>query len=79
MSKVQIEESLFLDVIKFFIGGIRDTGTLYRIRKGLEDKLGALARHKLYTDSKTATTPEEREQARKKYLDEAGVLESFRW
>ena len=28
---------------------------------------------------KTAPTEQEREQARKKYLDERGVPESFRW
>ena len=79
MSKVQIEESLFFDLVRFHLGELQDKGTLDRIREGLEVKLGALARRKLYTDSKTATTPEEREMARKKYLDEAGIAESFRW
>ena len=33
----------------------------------------------LFGKSKTAPTEEEREQARKEYLDRRGVPESFRW
>jgi len=32
-----------------------------------------------YTAYKTAPTEQEREEARKKYLDERGVPESYRW
>ncbi len=33
----------------------------------------------LYTKYKTAPTEEEKEKARKEYLDRRGVPESFRW
>ena len=33
----------------------------------------------LFGKSKTAPTKEEREQARKEYLDRRGVPEGFRW
>ena len=49
------------------------------IRQGLEQKLDALVRHELYAKYKTAPTAEEREQARKEYLDKRGVFPDFRW
>lgn len=42
-------------------------------------KAEALSRHELYSKSKTATTPEEREQARTDYLDHIGMSQEFRW
>ena len=33
----------------------------------------------LYTKYKTAGTPEQQEQARKEYLEKAGIPTSFRW
>ena len=35
--------------------------------------------HELYTKYKTAPIEEEREKARREYLDKRGVPESFRW
>ena len=49
------------------------------IKKGLEEKLEALVRRELYTKYKTAKTEEEREQARKEYLDRVGIQKDFRW
>ena len=45
----------------------------------LEKKLDKMVMRDLYGKSKTAPTEEEREQARKEYLDRRGVPESFRW
>lgn len=50
-----------------------------KIRYGLEQKLEAMVRHEWYAKYKTAPTPEEREAARQRYLDERGVPQSFRW
>ena len=44
-----------------------------------EKKLDALVMRELYTKYKTATSEEEREKARREYLDKRGVPESFRW
>ena len=46
---------------------------------GLEKKLDAMVMRELYTKYKTAPTEEEKEKARKEYLDRRGVPESFRW
>ena len=45
----------------------------------LEKKLDKMVMRDLYGKFKTATTEEERERARKEYLDRRGVPESFRW
>ena len=49
------------------------------IKKGLEAKLEAMVKRELYTKYKTASTEEEREQARKEYLDKVGIHRDFRW
>ena len=49
------------------------------ICKGLEEKMDHLVNRQLYTQSKTAATEEEREKARKGYLDKKGIQENFRW
>ena len=37
------------------------------------DKIDMLAKHQIYTKSKTAATEEEREKSRKEYLDLVGM------
>ena len=49
------------------------------IKQELEKKLEQMVMRDLYGKFKTAPTEEEREQARKEYLDRRGVPESFRW
>ena len=49
------------------------------IKQELEKKLDKMVMRDLYGKFKTAPTEEEREQARKEYLDRRGVPESFRW
>lgn len=49
------------------------------IKQELEKKLEKMVMRDLYGKFKTAPTEEEREQARKEYLDRRGVPESFRW
>lgn len=77
MKNVQISRELFLALIKYFL--IEQVELLPEIQKGLEQKLDALVMRELYTKYKTAPTGEEREKARKEYLDKRGVPESFRW
>ena len=62
-------------------GGIEITVTSCEreIKQELEKKLDRMVMRDLFGKSKTARTKEEREQARKEYLDRRGVLESFRW
>ena len=49
------------------------------IKQELEKKLDKMVMRDLYGKFKTAPTEEERERARKEYLNRRGVPESFRW
>jgi hypothetical protein len=60
-----------------------DVGVVYahhaRLGQLIDDKISAMNRREAYSASKSAESPEEREAARKKYLDMVGIPESFRW
>ena len=58
---------------------IEDESCEREIKEELGKKLDKMVMRDLYGKSKTAPTKEEREQARKEYLDRRGVPESFRW
>lgn len=76
---VKIDFKTFLMLIRYFVLD-EHTEELYgEIKHVLEDKVDSLARHELYTQSKTAETAEERERARQKYLDSVGMRDSFRY
>ena len=77
--QIQIPESLFCQLGKYFLLDIKDNEIEEYIKKGLSDKLEAITRHNLYTQYKTAPTPEQQEKARQEYLDNIGVPDSFRW
>ena len=49
------------------------------IKKELQKKLDRISMRSYYTKYETAEIEQEREETRKKYLDEKGVPESFRW
>lgn len=53
--------------------------SLSMVDERLEAKLDSLVMRDLYSKYKTAPTEEEREQARKEYLERRGVPEKFRW
>lgn len=78
-NNVQIPQELFLDLVRYFLLDDTSETRLNAIEKGLMDKLDKLARHQTYTASKVAETPEEREKARKQYLDMVGIHQDFRW
>ena len=74
---VQIPYELFFQLLQYFLMNNYDGEE--KIRLGLEKKLDAMVMRELYTKYKTAPTEEEKEKARKEYLDRRGVPESFRW
>lgn len=76
---VQIDESTFADLLKYHLGGIHTPEIADRIEKALTTKLEAMHRRDLYTKSKTGDTAEDRETARKAYLDTVGIHSNFRW
>ena len=85
MKNIQITEELFVKLIKYHfsdeIGYDNDEifDLAREIKFELRQKMDRISRRSYYTDYKTAETEQEREAARKKYLDERGVPESFRW
>lgn len=76
---VQIDKKLFMDLVKYHVYGFVDEETEECFKQKLKDKLDTLLKRELYTKSKTAKTEEEREQARKEYLDLIGMKDSFRY
>lgn len=79
MKKIQISQELFFELVRYFYLGDASPERSKAILTALEDKIDQLVKHELYTASKTAKTPEERETARQQYLDKVGILDSFRW
>ena len=77
MKNVQISQELFMQLLRFHL--IEDTSCELEIKQELEQKLDKMVMRDLYGKFKTAPTEEEREQARKEYLDRRGVPERFRW
>ena len=77
MKNVQIPYDLFMALLWYHL--VEDGSCVGEIRRGLEKKLDSMVRHELYAKYKTAPTEEEREKARKEYLDKRGVPDSFRW
>ena len=77
LKNVQISQELFFDLVRFHLLEMEELSP--EIQKGLEAKLEAMVKRELYTKYKTAPTEEEREQARKEYLDKVGIHRDFRW
>lgn len=74
---VQISYELFEKIVFYHLANEHEHEK--DIIRGLEDKVGMMAKHDLYTRSKTALTEDERERCRKDYLDRAGLHPDFRW
>ena len=84
MKQVQIPQELLGKLIRYFFCDELeldvDLAELEReIKFDIRKKLDKISMRGYYTAYKTAPTEQEREEARKKYLDERGVPESFRW
>ena len=77
MKSVQISQELFMQLLRFHL--MEDVDYENEIKQELEKKLEKMVMRDLYGKFKTAPTEEEREQARKEYLDRRGVPEGFRW
>lgn len=85
MKNMQIPESMFVDVVRL-ISALDDyelDESTDSIKKRLEiainTKIEAMERRNTYTTYKTADTDAEREAARQKYLELAGVHPDWRW
>ena len=74
---MQISQEVFMQLLRFHL--MEDVDCETKIKRELEKKLDKMVMRDLYGKFKTAPTEEERELARKEYLDRRGVPESFRW
>lgn len=77
--QISIPEELFLSLTKLVLLEVSDPELLVHCQQGIREKFDAMARHDLYTQYKTAASPEEREKARQAYLDSKGIPAAFRW
>ena len=77
MKNVQISRELFFKLLNYHL--LENHEEKEAIENGLEEKLNMMVMHDIYSKSKTAPTEEEREKARKEYLDLAGISPDFRW
>lgn len=76
---VQIPYNLFLLLCKYHLIE-PDANMEAAIIAGLTDKLDSLTKHELYSRYKdNKLSEEERQTARKEYLDRVGMQEGFRW
>jgi len=85
MSDFKISKDLFNDVYRLvlLLDGLIDDPVLEEIRRrveaGIQEKVDARIRRQAFTDYKTAQRGSaERENARKKYLDDAGIHKDWR-
>ena len=77
MKKIQISQELFLKLVQYHIFDMYEFDN--EIKKELEQKVDSLSKRNLYGRYKTASTKEEREQARQEYLNRVGIHRDFRW
>ncbi len=77
--QVQIPEALYGAMVLYILGDKRDEKTFQYIKQGVYEKLDRQLAHEHYTRYKTAPTEQEKEEARQKYLEAAGIPDSYRW
>lgn len=73
---IQIPEDVFRLLVRSYL--LDDKSRDADIALYLEGKLESIVRRELYTKYKCAPTEEAREEARKAYLDAAGIKQDWR-
>lgn len=76
--QIQINETLFVDIYRYFILNAENEEEK-DILKRLQEKAEAMKRRELYNTYKSAENEEEKEKARKEYLDLKGIPDEFRY
>lgn len=74
-----ISDELFEKLCSFFLLNENSIEDVKKIQRLLQEKVEAMERHSLYTKYKTSETEDQKEEARKKYLDKVGMLPDWRW
>ena len=76
-TNIQISEELFLNLCKYHLFGL--TNMQDEIVKGLKDKMDRINKRTIYTESKMNPDENDRETARKQYVELSGIPEGFRY
>lgn len=69
MKQVMIDQQLFNDLLVFFADDCTDPALQESICARLVDKIYKILAHRYYSESKSASTDEERAAFRRKYLE----------
>lgn len=81
--QVQIPKDVFIKLIllteNLLSNDEVDENEIIQLNNALYKKLDAMIKRDLYTKYKTAPTEEERENARKKYIEIAKINKKFIW
>lgn len=78
--KIMIDENLFSQICQYFFLDHPEDELKKNIKQGLENKLNKIVEHELYSKSINSSLSEnEREAARKEYLDMKGIPNDYRW
>ena len=77
---VQIDTQLFLALYNYFFDddNAPQDYEADEIRRKLQEKVDKLIDREIFTRYKRASTPQEREEYRQRYLDRKGISKSFR-
>lgn len=76
---VQIDTQLFLTLYNYFFDdNAPQDYEADEIRRKLQEKVDKLIDREIFTQYKRASTPQEREEYRQRYLDRKGILRDFR-
>ena len=81
-NNIQISRQLFVSILQYFLTPDLDEDTQRElfdyISNEVNEKLDKMVARELFSKYKTATTSEQREQARRKYLDHKGIQSAWR-
>lgn len=86
MANVQISDKLFFDLVEFFhdesilsrLNGSAEYIQFQELQRGLDCKLDAMLARLYFSRYKCAPDPDQREEFRRRYLDQVGIGSGFR-
>jgi hypothetical protein len=77
--QIQINSELFYGLYRLIVLEEQNEELYQQAKQQLETKFTKLLNHELYSQFRTATSADEREQARKDYLESIGIHKDFQW
>lgn len=78
--QIKISESLFINLIKYHLLEQTNVEIEEKIKSNLLEKMESIEKRNLYSNYKdNSLTTEQREKARRKYLNKIGLNDDWRW